>query len=267
MRLSHLAVGIVLVVMLASAPAAFAQRGEGKAGKARGEAGERDGKDGDEEKGDDDKDDADRPGAAGMGGGAMAGGMNLLMQALDTDGDGVISAKEIKLAAKSLKQLDGNKDGKLTPDETGAGGMMGMMGGAGAAGDAEGAAGGAGGAGGAAAGGFGGRGGNGGAGFGGAGGAGGAGARAAAGGFGNAAAGGFGGAGGGGFAQPPGAGFPPQTSQLMGFDKNQDRRLSRDELPEQFQALFERLDMDKNGSIDVRELRAAVQQGNPAAGK
>ncbi len=42
----------------------------------------------------------------------------------------------------------------------------------------------------------------------------------------------------------------------MGFDKNQDRRLSRDELPEQFQALFERLDMDNNGSIDVRELRA-----------
>lgn len=259
MRLSHLAVGIVLVVMLAPAPAALAQRGEGKTGKARGEAGEREGKD------DEEDDDAVRPGAAGMGGGALAGGVNLLMQALDTDGDGVISAKEIKAATKSLKQLDGNKDGKLTPDETGAGGMMGMMGGAGAAagaaGAAEGAAGGAGGAGGAAAGG---RGGNGGAGFGGAGGAGG---RAAAGGFGNAAAGGFGGAGGSGFAQPPGAGFPPQTSQLMGFDKNQDRRLSRDELPEQFQALFERLDMDKNGSIDVRELRAAVQQGNPAAGK
>lgn len=53
----------------------------------------------------------------------------------------------------------------------------------------------------------------------------------------------------------------------MGFDKNKDRRLSRDELPEQFQPLFERLDMDNNGSIDVRELRAAVQQGNPAAGK
>lgn len=260
MRLNHLSVGVVLVMTWAMVPVALAQRGEGKAGKERGDAGERAGKADDED---------DRPGGMGMGAGAMAGGVNLLMQALDTDGDGVLSAKEIKAAAKSLKQLDGNKDGKLTPDETGAGGMMGMMGGAGAAAgaagaaDGAGAAGGAGGAGGAAAGGFGGRGGNGGAGFGGAGG------RAAAGGFGNAAAGGFGAAGGGasGFAQPPGAGFPPQTSQLMGFDKNQDRRLSRDELPEQFQALFERLDMDNNGSIDVRELRAAVQQGNPAAGK
>ena len=67
MRLSHLAVGIVLVVMLAPAPAALAQRGEGKTGKARGEAGEREGKD------DEEDDDAVRPGAAGMGGGALAG--------------------------------------------------------------------------------------------------------------------------------------------------------------------------------------------------
>jgi hypothetical protein len=172
----------------------------------------------------------------------------------------VISAKEIKSAAKSLKQLDGNKDGKLTADETGAGGMMGLMGGAGAAG--VGGAGGAGGAGGGGgggggAGGFGGRGGNAAGGFGGAGG------QAAAGGFGNPAAGGFNG-GGGGFAQPPGAGLPPQTSQLMGFDKNQDRKLSREELPERLQPLFERLDLDRDGSIDIRELRAAAQGAPPA---
>ena len=58
MRLSNLAVGIVMMVMLATVPAALAQRGEGKAGKARGEAGEPDGKD-------DGEDGEARPGAGG----------------------------------------------------------------------------------------------------------------------------------------------------------------------------------------------------------
>jgi Ca2+-binding EF-hand superfamily protein len=49
----------------------------------------------------------------------------------------------------------------------------------------------------------------------------------------------------------------------MGFDKNRDGRLTREELPEQFQPLFERLDMDGNGSVDIRELRAAAAHGNP----
>ena len=137
MRLSHMWVGVVFVLMFVVVPTASAQRGEGKAGE-RGEAGEGAGKGGEVEK--------DGMAGMGMGAGGMAGGVNLLMQALDTDGDGVISAKEIKSAVKSLKQLDGNKDGKLTADETGAGGMMGMMGGAGAAG--AGGAGGLGGAGG-----------------------------------------------------------------------------------------------------------------------
>ncbi len=50
----------------------------------------------------------------GAGLGAAA---NPLMQALDTDGDGVLSKKEIGAAAKSLRKLDANRDGKLTPDE------------------------------------------------------------------------------------------------------------------------------------------------------
>ena len=82
--------------------------------------------------------------------------------------------------------------------------------------------------------------------------------------------GGFGGGravqgGAGGFSQPPGNGFPPQTSKLMGFDRNKDGRLSREELPEQFQPLFERLDMDRDGSVDIRELKAATMHGNPGA--
>ena len=40
-----------------------------------------------------------------------------LMQALDADGDGEISAKEIEGAVDALKQLDRNGDGKLSGDE------------------------------------------------------------------------------------------------------------------------------------------------------
>lgn len=42
-----------------------------------------------------------------------------LRDALDTDGDGVISAEEIRKATESLKKLDKNKDGKLTAEELG----------------------------------------------------------------------------------------------------------------------------------------------------
>ena len=40
-----------------------------------------------------------------------------LMTALDTDGDGVLSAQEIANAPTALKTLDKNGDGELTPDE------------------------------------------------------------------------------------------------------------------------------------------------------
>ena len=40
-----------------------------------------------------------------------------LLNALDIDRDGIISAEEIKTAPDALKKLDKNHDGKLTPDE------------------------------------------------------------------------------------------------------------------------------------------------------
>ncbi len=42
-----------------------------------------------------------------------------LITALDTDGDGILSAAEIANATASLKTLDKNGDGELTPDEYG----------------------------------------------------------------------------------------------------------------------------------------------------
>jgi len=42
-----------------------------------------------------------------------------LMRALDTDGDGKLSAAEIAGASSALKKLDRNGDGQLTPDELG----------------------------------------------------------------------------------------------------------------------------------------------------
>jgi hypothetical protein len=42
-----------------------------------------------------------------------------IVEALDTDKDGKLSADEVKTAAASLRKLDKNADGKLTADESG----------------------------------------------------------------------------------------------------------------------------------------------------
>ena len=69
---------------------------------------------------------AGRPGGAGGGFGGPPGGpggpggfmrMFPIMAALDADGNGEISAEEIKAAPAALKKLDKNKDGKLTDAE------------------------------------------------------------------------------------------------------------------------------------------------------
>jgi hypothetical protein len=60
---------------------------------------------------------------APMGGPGNAGGMggqrpvNPVIEALDINKDGIIEAEEIAKASESLKTLDKNGDGKLTPDE------------------------------------------------------------------------------------------------------------------------------------------------------
>ncbi|MGB0586386.1 MAG: hypothetical protein ACPGQC_06445 [Limisphaerales bacterium] len=65
----------------------------------------------------------DRPGFGGSGQGGFPGGpggqppRNPLATVLDADGDGVISANELKNASKALSQLDRNRDGKITRDE------------------------------------------------------------------------------------------------------------------------------------------------------
>ena len=41
----------------------------------------------------------------------------IVLQALDTDGDGQLSAAEIQAASTSLLKLDRNHDGQITPDE------------------------------------------------------------------------------------------------------------------------------------------------------
>ena len=43
--------------------------------------------------------------------------MNPIVEALDLNHDGIIDADEIAKAPESLKKLDKNGDGKLTPDE------------------------------------------------------------------------------------------------------------------------------------------------------
>jgi Ca2+-binding EF-hand superfamily protein len=43
--------------------------------------------------------------------------MNPVVGALDTDGDGEVSASELEQSTASLKKLDKNSDGKLTEDE------------------------------------------------------------------------------------------------------------------------------------------------------
>ena len=64
-----------------------------------------------------DKDNAEAPPADMPDGPAHRHPPSPLMEALDTNGDGILSADEIANASESLKKLDKNGDGKLTPDE------------------------------------------------------------------------------------------------------------------------------------------------------
>ena len=57
--------------------------------------------------------------------------------------------------------------------------------------------------------------------------------------------------------QPPSADEMVRT--LMAFDKNGDGQLTRDELPERMQGLFDRADGDKNGVLTADEIRKSAQ--------
>ncbi len=63
--------------------------------------------------------------------------------------------------------------------------------------------------------------------------------------------GGFGGAGGGGSA----ASF---VERIMANDKNKDGKVTKDELPENLQGMFDRLDTNKDGALDKAELEKAA---------
>jgi hypothetical protein len=53
---------------------------------------------------------------------------------------------------------------------------------------------------------------------------------------------------------------------LMSFDKNGDGKLSRAEVPERMQGLFDRCDMDKDGFLTGDELKAAAEEQSKSAG-
>jgi hypothetical protein len=59
----------------------------------------------------------DNRGEDGPGPGPRRPPIPRLVRVLDTDGDGIISADEIAKAVESLKTLDKNGDGRLTPEE------------------------------------------------------------------------------------------------------------------------------------------------------
>ncbi len=136
-----------------------------------------------------------RQGARGFGPGASP-----LFMALDTDHDGSLSASEISRAPASLKSLDRNGDGRITPEEMprmlGRGGREGLVGTLGRGTE-----------------GFPGR---------------------------------------GGRDEGPGETRPTSAddlvSALMAFDANKDGKLTRAEVPERFQGLFDRADANKGSA-------------------
>jgi Ca2+-binding EF-hand superfamily protein len=71
--------------------------------------------------------------------------------------------------------------------------------------------------------------------------------------------GGFGGFGGGGFGRGGGGfGGGNFVERMMANDKNKDGKLAKDELPENAQPMFDRLDENKDGVVEKAELEKAA---------
>lgn len=167
-------------------------------------------------------------GFGGQGGEGFRPPMHPLQQALDTNGDGVIDAKELTNAPAALKKLDKNGDGRLTDDEyrparPQGGGQGGQGGKGGAPGSKGGAPGGKGGEGGEP--------------------------RRPEG-------------------QPGAGPSPLEkagadgdfVTRLFQNDKNKDGKLTKDELPEQVQRIVERADANGDGVIDRKEAEAFAER-------
>ena len=177
------------------------------------------------------------PGAGGARGG-HGGGKSALFTALDANGDGAIDAAELANASVALKKLDKNGDGKIAEDEAAPAGGPGMA--AGGAGAAGGGRPGMRGRGAAPA------------------------APAPAADANNPAPAG------GGKGRHGRPASPADTTEtvntLMSFDKNADGKLSRDEVPERMQGLFDRCDKNKDGFLTGDELKAAADEQSKTAG-
>ena len=165
-----------------------------------------------------------------------------LMEALDADKDGKLTAEEIENAATALRKLDTNRDGKLSQEEIGwppAGGFRGFRGGFRGGGFP----------------GFGGRGG----------------------GRGRGGFPGFGGPGGGRPQRPDpdteaspgerGANDRPRrrsffsVKQLQQLDRDADGKITTEEIPRRMQSLIlSRVDTNKDGVVDKDELTKLAQQ-------
>ena len=173
-----------------------------------------------------------RPG--GMGGG---GGGNEMFTAVDSNGDGALDAAELANAAAALKKLDKNGDGTITKDEVattggfGMGGRGGMAPGAATPGTAT---------------------------------PGSNPPTATMGGMGKGKGKGKG-KGMGGHGSAPTTNPDEAVKTLMQFDKNADGKLSKDEVPERMQGIFENNDADKDGLLSTDEIKAAAASSSGGA--
>lgn len=66
-----------------------------------------------------------------------------------------------------------------------------------------------------------------------------------------------------------GNGSPEMVKMLLGFDKNGDGKLSKDELPERMQGMFARGDVNKDGFLSKEEIEklAGTSSGNNRGGE